>query len=228
MASKFVWNVSKPKPLSDRVRYCCGGIIGIWNVNPRMYSGLDTVSLHPPSSSTEKPGFAYQRSKSLRLCHRSLKVMGSRLCMSLLLGSSRRTRFTMIFSSLEDATGVSVLSHPLDHVEAAYRSVNQPFLPRNQLAVWHGPAGISRKDNMPTTSVNRPYPPRQPCSAIETLEDSQGPGVPTSIRNNHLQPEWPWTPRMCKMPYASRDDKISAMLMAVQKKPSRNVNSWCL
>jgi hypothetical protein len=56
------------------------------------------------------------------------------LCMSLLLGSSRRTRFTIIFSSLKGR--VSIVSQPPQVTEeAAYRSVNQPFLPRNQLAV---------------------------------------------------------------------------------------------
>jgi hypothetical protein len=30
--------------------------------------------------------------------------------------------------------------------------------PRNQLAVWHGPAGINRKEKSPITRVIRPYP----------------------------------------------------------------------
>mgnify|MGYP006976733922 FL=1 len=38
--------------------------------------------------------------------------------------------------------------------------VNQPFFPRNQLAVWHGPAGMSKKDIRPITRVKRPCIPR--------------------------------------------------------------------
>jgi hypothetical protein len=41
IVNKFDWNVSKPNPLRVRVRYSAGDIIGIWNVSPRMYSGLD-------------------------------------------------------------------------------------------------------------------------------------------------------------------------------------------
>jgi hypothetical protein len=36
-------------------------------------------------------------------------------------------------------------------------SVNQPFFPLNQLAVWDGPGGIRRKEKIPITRVKRPY-----------------------------------------------------------------------
>lgn len=39
--------MSKPKPLSERVKYWAGGIIGIWNVRPRMYSGLGRGQFDP-------------------------------------------------------------------------------------------------------------------------------------------------------------------------------------
>lgn len=62
--------------------------------------------------------------------------MGWRLCMSLLLGSSLSTRFTMIFSSL-GRHGTSAVTTAKVYAKSGqhYRSVNHPFLPRNQLAV---------------------------------------------------------------------------------------------
>ena len=47
----------------------------------------------------------------------------------------------------------------------------------------------------------------------------------TSIKNSHLQPESPATPRMWSSPYARRADRISAMLIDVQKKPRRKESS---
>lgn len=41
-------------------------------------------------------------------------------------------------------------------VQNTYLSSNQPAFPRNQLAVWHGPAGMRPKASTPTMSVKRP------------------------------------------------------------------------
>ena len=79
MASKFDWKVSKPSPLKDRVRYCCGGPIGIWKVRPMIYKG--------------------HKSKSFSDCQSNFGVTGCRLCMVPLDGSSLMTLFTMISSS---------------------------------------------------------------------------------------------------------------------------------
>lgn len=38
-----------------------------------------------------------------------------------------------------------------------YRGVNQPDLPRDQFAVWHGPGGIKTYADRPNRSVRRPY-----------------------------------------------------------------------
>ena len=65
----------------------------------------------------------------------------------------------------------------------------------------------------------------QPDPTDGQFGSDQGESTRTSIRNNHLQPDWPLTPRICRMPYARRAEAISAILMAVQKKPSRTVNS---
>lgn len=40
--------------------------------------------------------------------------------------------------------------------EGTYFSVNQPFFPLNQLEVAQGPAGISKNEKTPITSVSRP------------------------------------------------------------------------
>lgn len=37
------------------------------------------------------------------------------------------------------------------------RSLNQPFLPLNQLAVAQGPAGMSPNEKMPTIRVRSPF-----------------------------------------------------------------------
>jgi hypothetical protein len=42
---RLVSNVVKPRFLSDSVMYCCGGVNGIWNVRPMMYSGLGKRSV---------------------------------------------------------------------------------------------------------------------------------------------------------------------------------------
>ena len=70
------------------------------------------------------------------LCQRSLGVRGSRLCMELLLGSSRMTRFTMMVSSREE---------------------NQPCEPRSQPEVEVGLDGMRAKARRPTTRVMRPF-----------------------------------------------------------------------
>lgn len=49
-----------------------------------------------------------------------------------------------------------------------------------------------------------------------------------SIINSHLQPDRPATPLILSRPAASSDERMSAMLIAVQKKPSRMESSWCL
>ena len=43
MDSKFVWNVLKPKPFNDKVKYCCGGVTGSWKTSPMIYRGLRGV-----------------------------------------------------------------------------------------------------------------------------------------------------------------------------------------
>lgn len=86
MVRRLVTNVPKPMPFNVSVRYCEGVWLGIWNVRPRAYNG--------------------HRSKSHKLLHRSLGVIGSRLCIVPLLGSSRMTRLIIIVSSL---VGVKLL-----------------------------------------------------------------------------------------------------------------------
>lgn len=82
-------------------------LIGVWKVSPMIYSG--------------------HRSKSVILCHRSFGVIGWRLCMPPLLGSSRMTRFTMIISSLETYFNTLFLS---SHIEMEYIPLSKPtFLP---------------------------------------------------------------------------------------------------
>jgi hypothetical protein len=80
IASKFETKVLNPMFLKVRVKYCLGVIIGVSKVRPIMYRG--------------------QRSKSQRLFHSSFGVIGCRLCIVPLLGSSRITRLTRIVSSL--------------------------------------------------------------------------------------------------------------------------------
>lgn len=80
MVRRLVTNVSKPMPFNVSVKYCEGVWLGIWNVRPRAYNG--------------------HRSKSHKLFQRSLGVIGSRLCIVPLLGSSRMTRLIIIVSSL--------------------------------------------------------------------------------------------------------------------------------
>lgn len=43
------------------------------------------------------------------------------------------------------------------HLDSTDRSLNQPFLPRNQLLVWQGPGGMRRKAKMPNTRVSTPW-----------------------------------------------------------------------
>jgi hypothetical protein len=133
IAKRLVWKVLKPKPLSERVRYWEGGVIGIWNVRPRIYKG--------------------HKSKSRRLLTSSLGVIGCRLCMVPLEGSSRMTLFTMISSSLLHPISVAIFGASS---RTTYLGVNQPFLPRDQLAVWQGPAGISMNAKRPMINVMRP------------------------------------------------------------------------
>lgn len=80
MVRRLVTNVPKPMPFNVSVKYCEGVWLGIWNVRPRAYNG--------------------HRSKSHKLFHRSFGVIGSRLCIVPLLGSSRMTRLIIIVSSL--------------------------------------------------------------------------------------------------------------------------------
>lgn len=69
--------------------------------------------------------------------------------------------------------------------QATYLSLNQPFLPLNQLAVSHGPAGIRRNENAPITSVIRPCEsPYQPLMVFTWRR-----WIRTSIKNSHLQPD---------------------------------------
>lgn len=82
MARRFETKVLKPMLRNVRVRYCLGVVIGVSKVRPIMYRG--------------------QRSKSQRLFQSNFGVIGCRLCMVPLLGSSRITRLTMIVSSLVD------------------------------------------------------------------------------------------------------------------------------
>lgn len=112
--SRFALKVSKPSCLKVNVRYWSGGPAGIANVNPMAYIG--------------------QRSKSQILFHNNFSVMACLLCISPLLGSSRRMRLTMIFSS---------------------RSVNQP-LGRHQLLVCVGEGAIMKTDQIPMISVRMP------------------------------------------------------------------------
>jgi hypothetical protein len=104
--------------------------------------------------------------------------------MPLLLGSSRITRLTRTVSS---------------------RALNQPFLPRNQEAVWQGLAGIRRKAKMPTIKVPMP-----------------------SIRKSQRQPLAPCTPRRWRRPAARRAERMSASDKAVQNQERRIESSWCL
>lgn len=69
-----------------------------------------------------------------------------------------------------------------------YRAVNHPFLPRDQLAVCVGPGGSITNDMRPIVPVMRPL------AFISRM--MQAPHRPlTSIKNSHLQPGNPFTPR---------------------------------
>lgn len=74
-------------------------------------------------------------SQSVTVFHSSFALTPVLLFMSPLDGSSRKTRLTRMYSSC---------------------SLNHPFLPRNQLAVWVAPAGIRTNENTPMTNVNVP------------------------------------------------------------------------
>lgn len=77
-------------------------------------------------------------------------------------------------------------------------SVNQPFLPRNLDAVCVGLGGIRKNAATPRTPVKTP-----------------------SMRKSHLHPDLPLTPRMCRMPKAMKDTRISAMDMNVHQMERR-------
>jgi hypothetical protein len=36
IVNRLDWKVSNPRALSDNVKYCAGGVIGIWKDKPRM------------------------------------------------------------------------------------------------------------------------------------------------------------------------------------------------
>lgn len=148
-----------------------------------MANYINSPNQHFPLLSASRLELTY-RSKSFILCHSNFGVRGSRLCIELLLGSSRIIRLTMIFSS---------------------RSVNQPFEPRNQLAVEVGLDGIR-------TNARRP--------AIRVISPS--------IRKSQRQPARPSTPRRWRRPKARNPPITSARADAVQKNPRRSESSWCL
>lgn len=108
----------------------------------------------------------------------------------------------------------------------AYLSENQPDLPRNQLAVSHGPAGMSTHENNPMARVNRPC---KHYSVIFHFKERKAWRVQyTSIKKSQRQPACPPMPLMCKRPYAKIADKISAKLIAVQKNARRMDSSACV
>ena len=138
--------------------------MGIWNVRPRIYSGLDVVSQLPKRASCPVPEVVHSP---------EVEVLET------LPQKPERDGFTIVHAALgwvfpqdsvhDDlllAAGIKVWSALFGilgsrHV-GPYRSLNHPSLPRNQLAVWLGPAGISTKEKSPITSVNRPCPHGQP------------------------------------------------------------------
>jgi hypothetical protein len=81
-------------------------------------------------------------------------------------------------------------------------SVNHPFLPRKKDAVCVGLGGIRKNAAMPTIPVKIP-----------------------SMRKSHLQPGWPLTPRICRIPNARNDARISAVDMAVHQTDKRTGSS---
>lgn len=73
-------------------------------------------------------------------------------------------------------------------------AVNQPFLPRNLEAVCVGLGGIKKNAAMPRIPVKIP-----------------------SMRKSHLHPDFPLTPRICRIPKAMKDARISATDMNVHQ-----------
>jgi len=82
-------------------------------------------------------------------------------------------------------------------------SVNQPSLPRSVDAVCVGLGGMRKKAAIPRRPVKTP-----------------------SMRKSHLHPEWPPTPRMCRIPKARNEAMISAMDIAVHQMERRIGSSW--
>ncbi len=111
--------------------------MGIWNVRPRMYSGLDVVSrlpkrascpipelVHPPEvkvletlpQKPERDGFAIVHA-----------AFGWVLSQDSVHNDLLLTEGTNVWSA---SFGIIGSGH-----DGSYRSLNHPFLPRNQLAV---------------------------------------------------------------------------------------------
>lgn len=93
--------------------------------------------------------------------------MGWRLCIELLLGSSRIILLTMIVSSLDWRVRLEFFCRQL--VVDTHLLLNHPFFPRLQFAVCVGPGGIMINAAKPNTNVKRPYPKLQFPSRIILL-----------------------------------------------------------
>ena len=173
--------------------------MGIWNVRPRIYSGLDVVSQLPERTSCPVPELAHSP---------EVKVLEA------LPQKPERDGFAIVHAALgwvfpQDpvhydlllAEGTRVWSASFSMFgsrhEGPYRSLNHPFLPRNQLAVWLGPAGINTKEKSPMTSVKRPCPHGQPghlrvvATAVRRsgayLDQEQPPPARDTMDTPHVQ-----------------------------------------
>lgn len=175
MVRRFEAYVPKPISRSINVKYCSAGAMGMANVRAIRYSG--------------------QRSKSQRDRHNISIVMPSLLCMSPLEGSSRRIRFTMIFSS---------------------RTVNQPW-GRKRVAVCVGDGTIWNIAHIPMTKVKRPSTRNSLVweSACKRLKWS---GNADDATTHHLHPSTP-PPNSCKW---RRPNARSGEAIAVTRFESQN------
>jgi hypothetical protein len=117
----YIWHVSGHQLLTVENGIRDGQEIGLEGIEAQRFEGQSEVlagwshgNLEGETENIQRPevrksvngvlvqslAVTHQRSKSLRLCHNNLGVIGSRLCIELLDGSSRMTLFTTIFSSL--------------------------------------------------------------------------------------------------------------------------------
>lgn len=126
--------------------------MGIWNVNPIIYSGLVRVLIIEALLGCDE---LVPKIVIFKTCPQSPRC--NRL-------SVVHTTFAGVFSNYSVDNNLLLPGQRVSHTiswpvlggSEADLSVNQPFFPLNQLAVWQGPGGIRRKEKMPIKSVSRP------------------------------------------------------------------------